>query len=516
MKTCHACQQSFPDDLTVCPTDGGKLYDATEIKKGTILGGKYEILEKLGEGGMGAVFKVKHVHFGEIWALKVVAPRLLQEPGFLQRFRGEAMLMRRLNHPNAVHVNDYDETEDGCPFMVMECVEGTHLDKLVEGGQALEPHRAVRLIMQVCDALGAAHKLGIIHRDIKPANILVMKAADGTEVVKVLDFGVAKVKEQSQLYQAAKTAAGVMIGTPAYMSPEQVKGVPSDQLDGRVDLYAVGVVLFQLLTGRAPFVEKKPVMLLMAHAATPAPDPRTFRRELSPALAAIVLRALEKLPEKRFATAEEMRDALAATLTAADMAEAPTQAVAAAPSQAVAAAPTPAVAAVPSAVAPPRPFDPDATAQSKTPPPGRTIPAPPPPPPPAERAIPAPPPPPPPPPPPASAREIPVPPLPPPPAPAIPSASKAVAHKPSQRPRPVDTYRYRRRRAWGIVLFILFLAVFAAIIWLVLSRLHRASHGTRTPAYASVSNALQNRAGGLARNQSAGDPRQSWSRPSRD
>jgi eukaryotic-like serine/threonine-protein kinase len=315
MKICRVCQAQFPDELTVCPTDGTDLHSATDIKQGTVLRGKYEVISKVGEGGMGAVFKARIVPEGGIRAVKVVAQRLLQEPGFRQRFKSEALIMKAIRHPNDVEVQDYDETEEGQPFLVMEFVDGVHLDELVAAGTKMDVARAVNLILQVVDGVGAAHKLGIIHRDVKPDNVMVAKDASGNEVVKLLDFGVAKVKEQGDLYASQKTAAGVMIGTPAYMSPEQVKGVPSDQLTGAVDLYAAAVVLYELLCGRGPFVEKKAVMMLMAHAGTPPPDPRQFRKDLSPAIAAALLRALEKDPTKRFANAEEMHQALSSALT---------------------------------------------------------------------------------------------------------------------------------------------------------------------------------------------------------
>ncbi|HUK53079.1 MAG TPA: serine/threonine-protein kinase [Candidatus Binatia bacterium] len=372
MKICRVCQNNFPDDVGVCPNDGTDLHSSTEIKEGTVIRGKYEIISKLGEGGMGAVFKVRHKMFGEILALKVVAERLLQEPGFLQRFRSEALIMRALNHPNDVRVQDYDETEDGRPFTVMEYVEGTRMDQLIPAGSQMDMVRAVRLVMQVCDGLGAAHQLGIIHRDVKPYNIMVCKDAQGNEVAKILDYGVAKVKEQGQLYQAQKTQAGVMIGTPAYMSPEQVKGIPSDQLDGRVDLYAAGIILYELLCGRGPFVEKKPVMMLMAHAGMPPPDPKQFRKDIPPALAAAVLKALEKEPAKRYANAEEMRNALSAAIGGAPAAVAAAAAAPAPAAPAPAAAAPPAPHAAPPAAPPPAPApapakhaeaDPDATGE---------------------------------------------------------------------------------------------------------------------------------------------------------
>ena len=457
MKICRVCQKQFADDLTVCPTDGTDLHSATDIKEGTVLRGKYEILSKLGEGGMGAVFKARHVQLGDIWALKVVASRLVQEPGFRQRFKSEALIMRALNHPNDVRVHDYDETEDGLPFTVMEYVDGIHLDELVPAGTKMDVARAVNLVIQVIDGLGAAHKLGIIHRDVKPDNVMVAKDANGKEITKLLDFGVAKVKEQGDLYASQKTAAGVMIGTPAYMSPEQVKGVPSDQLDGRVDLYAATVILYELLCGRAPFVEKKPVMMLMAHAATPQPDPRQFRKDLSPALAAALLRGLEKDPTKRFANAEEMHEALAKALTEPAAAQPAAAAAAPAPAGLPVAPPAPAAPAAPVA----RP-----AAPASAPPARPAAAAPPPPAPPAPRAAGDPE---------ATAQIAARQPAPPPAAepPSAPSSS----HYSGKMPKARAVVQYKQKRHWGRVIFVLILlvALIAAAIWFFAPKIRKLS-----------------------------------------
>ena len=455
MKICRVCQAQFPDDLTVCPDDGTDLHSATDIKAGTVLHGKYEILSKIGEGGMGAVFKARQVPEGNIWALKVVASRLVQEPGFRQRFKSEALIMRALNHPNDVRVVDYDETEDGQPFTVMEYVDGIHLDELVPAGTKMEVARAVNLVTQLLDGLGAAHKLTIIHRDVKPDNILVAKDAEGKEIAKLLDFGVAKVKEQGDLYASQKTAAGVMIGTPAYMSPEQVKGVPSDQLDGRVDLYAAAVILYELLCGRGPFVERKAVMMLMAHAGTPPPDPRQFRKDLSPAIAAVLLKALEKDPNKRFANCEEMREALVSALAqpaAAPAAAAAATAPAAAPlAPARPAAAPPAPPARPAAAPPPPPPAPPARAPASDP--EAT----------AQRAMPqhlAPPP------------------------PAQPPA-QASSHYSGKIPKAHGVVQYnKKKRHWGriIVVLLVLVALIAAAIWFLAPRIRKLSLSSRRQA----------------------------------
>jgi len=464
MKICRVCQAQFPDDLTVCPKDGTDLHGATDIKTGTVLRGKYEVISKVGEGGMGAVFKARIVPGGDIRAVKVVAQRLVQEPGFRQRFKSEALIMKAIKHPNDVEVQDYDETEEGQPFLVMEFVDGVHLDELVPAGTKMDVARAVNLVTQVVDGVGAAHKLSIIHRDVKPDNILVAKDANGKEIVKLLDFGVAKVKEQGDLYASQKTAAGVMIGTPAYMSPEQVKGVPSDQLTGAVDLYAAAVILYELLCGRAPFVEKKPVMMLMAHAGTPPPDPRQFRKDLPPALATALLRALEKDPTKRFANAEEMHEALASALT---------QAAAAQPAAAAAPAPAGRPVAPPAPTAPP-----PAVARPAAPapvPPSQPAAVPPPPPPPPARAA-------------ASdpeataqrqaARFAE------PPPPSQPPAVSA-SHYSGKMPKAHAVVQYRqKKRHWGrvIVVALVLVALIAGAIWFLAPRIRKLSLSSKRRA----------------------------------
>src|SRR3972149_2042348 len=283
MKSCPACQNLYPANFTVCPKDGVT----------------------------GIVYMARHLHFDELCALKVVTSHLADEAGFLQRFRAEALRMRNLSHPNAVRVQDFDETEDGRPFMVMEYVEGRSLDKILSTGVPLPPRRAIRITMQAASALGAAHQLGIIHRDIKPANILLSQTADGGDFIKVLDFGVAKVKEGSTLVMGASlTRTGFVVGTPEYMSPEQARGVRGEELDGRTDLYSLGVVLYEMLTGRLPFTADTPVMMLMAHVQTEPLDPRQLRADLPAPLTALVLRTLEKDPDRRFASAEALREAL--------------------------------------------------------------------------------------------------------------------------------------------------------------------------------------------------------------
>jgi serine/threonine protein kinase len=314
VKYCDTCHSAYPDDFNICPRDQGALRHAADLVPGMVIRGKYEVLSKVGSGGMASVYKARHVAFGEVVALKLVGTRLSGDPDFLKRFRNEAVITRRLQHPNAVRVEDLDSTEDGRPFIVMEYVDGRSLRELVrsEGPQPLA--RAVSVARQVASALVAAHALGITHRDIKPDNILLGRGPDGAEHVKVLDFGIAKVREASEGggegYTPTRT--GMIVGTPQYISPEQAMGKRGDEVDGRADLYSLGVVLYEMVTGRLPFQSDTAMGMLLHHLQTAPTPPNLARPDLDiPApLTDVLMRALQKDRDQRYASATEMLVAL--------------------------------------------------------------------------------------------------------------------------------------------------------------------------------------------------------------
>ncbi|HEV2494000.1 MAG TPA: protein kinase [Terriglobia bacterium] len=261
--------------------------------------GKYRILDKLGEGGMAAVYKALHIRFDEFRALKVISTDLSNDPSFIKRLQQEAVVTRRLQHPNAVRVEDIDEAEDGRPFIVMEYIEGRCLKDVIEEAP-LPVDRTCRIVKQVASALDAAHSLGILHRDIKPANIVLVDTLQGEEA-KVLDFGIAKVKEANlgETAEMTLTGKGRVVGTAAYMSPEQAIGMRGDELDGRSDLYSLGVVMYQMLVGELPLKAESEVTMLMAHIQRP-PDPiLPLRPDLPKFIADLVMSLLEKKRDLR-------------------------------------------------------------------------------------------------------------------------------------------------------------------------------------------------------------------------
>jgi serine/threonine-protein kinase len=297
MKTCPTCQASYPTNYAVCPADGSPLEEVGTWEEGSVIRGKYRLLAKVGQGGMGSVYKALHLAFDELRALKVIAPELLSDELFVKRFKHEAVITRRLQHPHAVRVDDIDEAEDGRPFIVMEFIEGKSLKKLIREEGPLPVGRVCTIIKQTADALDAAHRLAMIHRDIKPDNIALVDGPEG-EMVKVLDFGIAKVKE-ARMGEAANltlTGAGVVIGTPQYMSPEQAMGKRGDELDGRSDLYSLGVVMYQMLTADLPFKADTTMEMLLAHVQKPPAPIGESHPELQvpEPIAALTLRLLEK------------------------------------------------------------------------------------------------------------------------------------------------------------------------------------------------------------------------------
>ncbi len=312
VKYCDHCRTSYPDLFTNCPNDQNTLRVLSELVPGAVVRNKYEILGKIGSGGMATVYRARHLAFGEVRALKVVGSHLLNDEVFLKRFRNEAVVMRKLKHPNAVRVEDLDATDDGRPFMVMEYVEGRDLRKFIQKEGPVPIPRALAIAGQVAGALSAAHALGITHRDIKPDNILLVAQPDGSELVKVLDFGIARVKEGSDLGLSFATQTGIVVGTPQYISPEQAGGRHSDQIDGRADLYSLGVVLYEMVTGRLPFHSDTPLGMLLHHLQTIPKAPHELRPELNipEPFSLLLMKALEKDRELRFQTADEMMEAL--------------------------------------------------------------------------------------------------------------------------------------------------------------------------------------------------------------
>ena len=308
MKRCTICHATYPANFTHCPHDGSLLTDANEWLEGGIIRGKYRILEKVGQGGMATVYKAVHIGFDEVCALKAISLELASDPSFVKRFAQEAALSRKLQHPNAVRVEDIDQADDGRPFIVMEFIEGESLKQVIDRHAPLPVARVCQIAKQIAAALDAAHELGIVHRDIKPANIILTKSAGGGgEVAKVLDFGIAKIKEaHAAAGGTTLTRTGMSVGTPSYMSPEQAMGRTGDALDGRADLYSLGVVMYEMLSGELPMQAESQVQMLMAQINT-TPEPLRARRpELPEGIAAVVMQCLEKDPARRPSSAAEL------------------------------------------------------------------------------------------------------------------------------------------------------------------------------------------------------------------
>jgi serine/threonine-protein kinase len=249
LKVCPQCGTEYPANARFCEIDGTALRSAsgdTDLV-GSIVADRYHILKKLGEGGMGQVYLAEHVKMGRKSALKVMHASMVKDVDAISRFNREAANASRISHPNVAAVYDFGETPEGMIFLAMEFVDGPPLTKVIEQAGSLAPKRAAEIIRQTSEALAVAHDMGIVHRDLKPDNIMVAKTRDGGDLVKVVDFGIAKAAG-SDAQKVTKT--GLVVGTPEYMSPEQLAG---DKLDGRSDIYALGLVAFNTLTGVLPF-----------------------------------------------------------------------------------------------------------------------------------------------------------------------------------------------------------------------------------------------------------------------
>ena len=273
---------------------------------GTVLDGRYQVIEPIAEGAMGSVYRGERMGLGRAVAIKVMHQELPDELASRQRFEREAKLMALLEHPNCVSVMDFGVHEDK-PFLVMDLVRGTSLIQLLDEVGRLEPARACDIIRQVLAGLAHAHELGIVHRDIKPANIMISEKAGFGQQVRILDFGLARLTEGS-----TKLTTGIVVGTPNYMSPEQCKG---GDIDARTDLYACGVMLFEMLTGRKPFVADDPIQVVRKHIMEKPPTLASVTPNIDYGeLETVIAKALSKASKDRYASAVEMAKAVEAAV----------------------------------------------------------------------------------------------------------------------------------------------------------------------------------------------------------
>lgn len=304
MKRCPICHQEYSDAVIMCPYDGQSLQTGPDPMLGKLLEGKYRLESCIGIGGMATVYLATRMQIGDNVAVKILSEESLKNPLAVARFRREAQAAARIRHNCVVTIHDMGNLPEGNTFLVMEYIRGHSLRDELKEQKTLSIPRAISLISTVCNAVHAAHEAGIIHRDLKPENIMVEKLSDNSESIKVVDFGVAELREHIISDALTKlTEAGMMVGTPYYISPEQCRGEP---LDPRADIYSLGIILYELLTGNVPFRGRTLSAVIIQHATEPPPSIRKVRPDITEAVETAILRSLSKDRNKRPATAREM------------------------------------------------------------------------------------------------------------------------------------------------------------------------------------------------------------------
>jgi serine/threonine protein kinase len=311
---CPTCKTHFEGEEHFCPRDGSPLAASRNDKDaagdplvGRVLGGRYRLIERLGQGGMGTVYRATHTLMDKPVAVKVLRAELATDGEAVARFHREARSASRLDHDHCIRVTDFGQSDDGLLFLVMELLDGVSLSHVTRRGP-VPAARAAAIGLSIAEALAHAHEQGIIHRDLKPDNVFLARRAKGREIVKVLDFGLAKLASDSALGPSI-TRDGTVFGTPEYMAPEQAEG---EKLDGRTDVYALGILLYQLVTGEVPFKSSNFVALLTKQVSEHPVPPRERRPDLDipPGLEQVILRSLEKQRDDRYPTAAAVADAL--------------------------------------------------------------------------------------------------------------------------------------------------------------------------------------------------------------
>ena len=290
MKTCTQCKMRYPNEAELCFVEGAELVELPDPRIGTLLAGRYVIEEVIGEGGMATVYRARHKLVERPVAVKIMNPMLASDPIVRERFRREARSAQKLAHPNIIEIFDQGDTEDGTCYIVMELLRGESLSAIVHK-KRLEVDRAVHVMIQIARGIARAHDLEVIHRDLKPENIFLCRRDDGSDLVKLLDFGIAKSRHDSRL-----TGQGELFGTPQYMAPERILG---NDTGGSSDLYALGVVFFEMLTGELPFTAPDVATFFVKHMNEPPPSLRSINPRVPQALDELVVKMLGKDPKDR-------------------------------------------------------------------------------------------------------------------------------------------------------------------------------------------------------------------------
>jgi serine/threonine protein kinase/formylglycine-generating enzyme required for sulfatase activity len=310
MKECPTCRCCFPDDVLHCPEDGSET--TVSISGEPILDGRYQLEKRLGSGGMGVVFKARHIFLKTAHAIKIILPDLVgNDPNLVTRFRQEALAAAAIRHQNIIAVTDFGVVRGTMPFLVMEFVQGKSLQDIMAEEGAMSPVRAFELMQPICAGIAAAHRQNIVHRDLKPLNVMIQNDVPIAEGVKILDFGLAKIKSGELLgsFIAAQTTG--LMGSPFYMAPEQWSDEPPD---ARADVYSLGVMLFQMLCGEVPFKGSSIPAIMKKHLTTEVPSLTSKGIEVPPQIESILRHALEKDPDYRTESADqfakELRDAM--------------------------------------------------------------------------------------------------------------------------------------------------------------------------------------------------------------
>ncbi|MGI9065853.1 MAG: protein kinase domain-containing protein [Pyrinomonadaceae bacterium] len=321
MKYCTICKTKYEDTVSFCPTDGEVLEDDPSSIVGKVLDGQYQIESLLGKGGMGAVYLARHILLGDRVAIKILPPEVRNNADWLRRFRREGQAARRLRHANAVAVHDLRTAGDGTIYMVMEYVEGQTLDAELKKRGRFTPAESFQILEPIMSVLNTAHALGVVHRDLKPENIMIGKAGnDGEPVVKLLDLGIAKMREIAGVESSGTTEltmAGQVLGTPYYMSPEQWGELSRDgsfEIDGRADIYSLGLVAYQMISGMRPYSAVTLSELRREHISVSPPPLSEKVPGVPRAFSDVVGRAISKDRDDRQGTAGELAAQLRAAL----------------------------------------------------------------------------------------------------------------------------------------------------------------------------------------------------------